>query len=448
MTTLTDFIKTDGFDHVMAAHVNNLIATSLRSEYQNVETLAATRTLLDVDTPIQRFDCNGANRTVKMPLADTDENHPFLIKNETVLANYNLTIQNNSGSTTYCVLPRGEFALIFPDGSGDWVVLNRIFTRPLTTGQITANQNDWFPSAAEYSDVIRVYSDAARDITGFGFPAQGKTFLLINHGSYTITLKNESASSVATNRLSINADFELKSGASVLFYYDGASSRWRMVGGSSSANTGGWTEVSESWTYASANTINVPTGAASRYKKGVGIRWKQGGAYKYSYITIVADTLLTVTGGTDYTVANSAITDVAYTMTPHTAINFPVKYNCAAPTWSTATIDNGTGGQQPTAGSTSFVIRGNKVELLVQLGSSGAIKNGAGATLTVSAIPATLPNIVAPTAGVLGYGLIATVNYLAIVYYASATSFSVLSSSSIADNASLAYTSLQVEYEY
>lgn len=52
------------------------------------------------------------------------------------------------------------------------------------------------------------------------------------------------------------------------------------------------------------------------------------------------------------------------------------------------------------------------------------------------------------TAGVLGYGLIATVNYLAIVYYASATSFSVLSSSSIADNASIAYTSLQVEYEY
>ncbi|MBN8654383.1 MAG: hypothetical protein J0M11_01510 [Anaerolineae bacterium] len=254
MTTLNDLNKTDGFDHVMAAHVNNLIAASFRSEYQNVETLAATRPLLDVDTPIQRFDCNGAARIVKLPLVDTDENHPFLIKNETVLANYNLTIQNNGGSTTYCVLPRGEFALIFPDGSGDWVVLNRIFTRPLTTGQITANQNDWFPSAAEYSDVIRVYSDAARDITGFGFPAQGKTFLLINHGSYTITLKNESASSVAANRLAINADFELKSNASVLFYYDGASSRWRVVGGA----VGGLTNSASSVT-----TSNV-TGVAGR----------------------------------------------------------------------------------------------------------------------------------------------------------------------------------------
>ncbi len=39
MTTLNDLNKTDGFDHVMAAHVNNLIAASFRSEYQNVETL-------------------------------------------------------------------------------------------------------------------------------------------------------------------------------------------------------------------------------------------------------------------------------------------------------------------------------------------------------------------------------------------------------------------------
>ena len=446
MTTLNDIYPTDDVDDVLDTWVRELMGSTFRSEFKNVETLSATRVLLDVDTPIQRFDCNGADRIAKMPASNTVDNHPYLIKNETVLANYNLTIQNSSGSNTYCVLPRGEFALIFPDGSGDWVVLNRIFTRPLTTGQITANQNNYAPSAAEYSDVIRIYSDAARDITGFGFPAQGKTFLLINHGSYTITLKNESASSVAANRLAIGADFALESNKSVVLYYDASSSRWRMVGGAATNNTG-WITVTDSWTYASANTINVPSGAAAIYKKGMGIRITQT-TDKFLYIAGVSDTLLTVTGGTDFTVANAAITAAAYTFSPHTAIGFPVKFNCAAPTWSTATIDNGTGGQQPTAGSSSFIIRGNKVELFVALSSSGAIKNGAGATLTVSAIPATLPNIVAPTVGVLGYGLITTVNYLAIVYYVSATSFSALSSSSIADNASIAYTSLQIEYEY
>lgn len=210
----------------------------------------------------------------------------------------------------------------------------------------------------------------------------------------------------------------------------------------------GWNEIGDTWTYASANTITVTSGAAAIYKKGMGIRWKQGGSYKYAYITVVADTLLTVTGGTDYTVANSAITDVAYTLTPTTAIGFPVGFNCAAPTWSTATIDNGTGGQQPTEGSTLFVVRGNKIELFVSLGGAGVVKNGAGFEITVSAIPATLPNMSLAIIGVLGSGFFATANYLAVAYRISATSFRIYSTTSIADNASIAYTSVRIEYEY
>ena len=76
---------------------------------------------------------------------------------------------------------------------------------------------------------------------------------------------------------------------------------------------GGWTEIPDgSWTYASSTTITVPSGAASIYAVGDQVRLKQGGAYKYFSIITVADTLLTVTGGTDYTVANAAITDAAF----------------------------------------------------------------------------------------------------------------------------------------
>lgn len=68
----------------------------------------------------------------------------------------------------------------------------------------------------------------------------------------------------------------------------------------------GWNQVSDSWTYASANTITVPTGAASLYQKGDKIKITQT-TPKYFVVTAVADTLLTVYAGTDYTVANAAI---------------------------------------------------------------------------------------------------------------------------------------------
>jgi hypothetical protein len=42
------------------------------------------------------------------------------------------------------------------------------------------------------------------------------------------------------------------------------------------------------------------------------VRFKQGGGYKYYVVVAVAATLLTVLVNTDYVVANSAITDVAY----------------------------------------------------------------------------------------------------------------------------------------
>ena len=93
----------------------------------------------------------------------------------------------------------------------------------------------------------------------------------------------------------------------------------------------GYLLVPDTWTYASATTITVPSGAASRYKKGMGVRLKQsGGTWKYFYIVGVADTLLTITAGTTYTLANEAITDV-YVCDPITAVGFP-RYFSYTPT--------------------------------------------------------------------------------------------------------------------
>jgi len=89
----------------------------------------------------------------------------------------------------------------------------------------------------------------------------------------------------------------------------------------------GWVPVTDAWAYARAYTITVPSGAASLYNKGDKVRFKQGAGYKYYYIITVADTLLTVTGGSDYTVANAAITDVYYSKIVN-PLDFPTGFNC------------------------------------------------------------------------------------------------------------------------
>lgn len=74
----------------------------------------------------------------------------------------------------------------------------------------------------------------------------------------------------------------------------------------------GWVSVPGSWTYASSNTINIPSDGTLIYQKGDFIRWKQGGAYKYAVAQSVAATLLTLIPSADYSVANAPITDIGY----------------------------------------------------------------------------------------------------------------------------------------
>lgn len=105
----------------------------------------------------------------------------------------------------------------------------------------------------------------------------------------------------------------------------------------------GWVAVSGSWTYASASTITVPSDATTVYQKGDRIRWKQGGGYKYGVIVVVASTLLTILVNTDYTVANSAITDMWYSKAD-APLNFPTGFAISAfatTGWSSPTYNTG-----------------------------------------------------------------------------------------------------------
>lgn len=87
----------------------------------------------------------------------------------------------------------------------------------------------------------------------------------------------------------------------------------------------GWIDANESWAYASASTITVPSGAASKYQKGDRIKWTQT-TVKYGVIVSVADTVLTIAVNSDYTVANAAIT-VNYYSHEQNPMGYPHWFN-------------------------------------------------------------------------------------------------------------------------
>ena len=94
--------------------------------------------------------------------------------------------------------------------------------------QITANQNDY---AIGTADIFRVSSDAARTITGIVAGTSGAMILIVNVGSFAITLSHQSASSTAANRIIVPwaGDCVIAASAAVSLYYDGGTSRWRVL---------------------------------------------------------------------------------------------------------------------------------------------------------------------------------------------------------------------------
>ena len=110
----------------------------------------------------------------------------------------------------------------------------------------------------------------------------------------------------------------------------------------------GWIPVSDTWTYVSTTSFKV-SGKDVRYKfpKGTKIKLVQSGSTKYFYVTATAysaDTTITITGGSDYSLANATISGQAYSYAAASQ-NFPQWLNYT-PVWSadggTPVLGNGT----------------------------------------------------------------------------------------------------------
>ncbi len=92
----------------------------------------------------------------------------------------------------------------------------------------------------------------------------------------------------------------------------GANPTWATV----ESGGDGWTAAGETWTYASPTTFTISGDKTSKYQKGDKIKLTNDGSVKYFYIIGVSysdpNTTVTVTGGSDYSLANAAITSPYY----------------------------------------------------------------------------------------------------------------------------------------
>jgi hypothetical protein len=152
----------------------------------------------------------------------------------------------------------------------------------------------------------------------------------------------------------------------------------------------GWIAVTDTWTYASASTITIPSDGTLKYQPRMKIRLKQGAGYKYYTARTVTSTLLTVFINTDYTVANAAITDISYSFVEN-PFGFPFSFNIAAPTWSAGTV-NFTNQPGSNAFKISFIGGTTKVAGSAQC---NAVSGGTGdflATFAAGVLPAATVN--------------------------------------------------------
>lgn len=199
----------------------------------------------------------------------------------------------------------------------------------------------------------------------------------------------------------------------------------------------GWVSASESWTYASATTITVPTGAASKYSIGDPIKWTQT-TVKYAYIAAVADTLLTIAAGSDFSVANAAIS-ANYFSKGKTPVGFPQWFNWT-PTYTGFSAN-------PTI-TCRFMLVGRKV---TAVGFATGVGTSDQTFFTISA-PITSANIVftwgAPMWQTVDVGTAQTTPGLITIGQASAT-FNLYKNmaSGVWTNSGNKYASFTTEYE-
>jgi len=100
----------------------------------------------------------------------------------------------------------------------------------VTAAQLTANVDDYNPPGLATAGLLKVSSDAQRNITGMVAQPTNTVLYMLNVGNNRVRIQNEDVSSAAANRFSMITFVNLDGDELILFWYDGTASRWRVLG--------------------------------------------------------------------------------------------------------------------------------------------------------------------------------------------------------------------------
>lgn len=100
----------------------------------------------------------------------------------------------------------------------------------LTGGLVGNTQFNDLDLGAWGGDSLRLTGPlSAINITGIADGFDGRVIAIFNRTGFTVTLKEQSGSSILQNRFALGADLAIASGKCVELYYDGSDQRWCRV---------------------------------------------------------------------------------------------------------------------------------------------------------------------------------------------------------------------------
>jgi hypothetical protein len=201
--------------------------------------------IADAGNPLS-VKLNNTLWTAKTVAEGGDGNLRYKLSKESAAKSLSLLMQNNFSGRAEIGLT-GDDDLHFktsPDGSA-WIEallldktsgstkINSGFylTGDISPTQITADQNDYNPGGLAGASVLRLSTDARRNLTGLAGGGDGRIVTVVNAGANPLGLKNASASSSASNRFDIGSDLVLNAKQACVLLYDATDTRWKLIAG-------------------------------------------------------------------------------------------------------------------------------------------------------------------------------------------------------------------------
>jgi len=124
--------------------------------------------------------------------------------------------------------------LIKDGGIADDVAFTQqvLLTGIISPSQITANQDDYNPTGLSTASVLRLNTDASRNITSLQGGASGRLLIVENVGSFNIVLTDDDgATGTAANRFDLANNITLLPSEVAVIKYDSTTQRWRQLAG-------------------------------------------------------------------------------------------------------------------------------------------------------------------------------------------------------------------------